>query len=104
MTATLEVPSIEGLSVEQKQLLLALLVKDEFDRVPVPRMMPIRHEGKEIAQLHYKWNPPAKATPYPFTPTELDEIADRMQNPGPTLTLEELRVLAKSGDDALLSR
>ena len=103
-TATLEIPSIEGLSVDQKQALLALLVKDEFERVPIPRMVPVRLEGKEIAQLHYKWIPPSKPTPYPFTPEELEEIARRIENPGPTLTLEELRVLEKSGDDAFLLR
>jgi len=103
-TATLEIPSIEGLSVEQRQNLLVLLVKDEFERVPIPRMMPIRFEGKEIAQIHYRWIPPSVPTHYPFTPEELEEIARRIENPGPTLTLEELRVLEKSGDDAFLLR
>ena len=45
-TATLEIPSIEGLSVGQKQALLALLVKDEFERVPIPRMVPVRLDRK----------------------------------------------------------
>src|SRR4051812_26734021 len=62
--ATVELPPIEKLTAEQKRQLLALLIKDELDRQPVPMPIIVRHEGEELGHFRPKITPPAKTTPY----------------------------------------
>src|SRR4051794_35946807 len=103
-TATVELPAIDKLTDEQKKRLLALLIKDELDRRPVPLPIFVRLDGEELGMFKPKVKRPEKVTPYPFTKEELDEIARRVENPGKTLTLEELRALEASGADEELLR
>src|SRR3954471_12636473 len=101
---TVELPTIDKLTPDQRRQLLALLVKDELDRQPVPMPIIVRHEGEELGHFRPKINPPGETTPYPFTEDELREIARRVRNPGPTFTYEELQALEASGADASLLR
>jgi len=101
-TATVDLPAIEKLTVEQKRRLLALLIKDELDRQPVPMPIIVRVDGEDLGHFRPKIRPPEKTTPYPFTEAELEEIARRVRNPGRTFTREEIRALEASGDDAWL--
>jgi hypothetical protein len=102
--ATVELPAIDKLTAEQKRQLLALLIKDELDRQPVPLPIFVRLDGEELGHFRPKITPPAETTPYPFTGDELREIARRVKNPGPTFTYEELLALEASGADASLLR
>ena len=99
-TATVELPDIGKLTEEQKRRLLALLVKDELDRQPVPMPIVVRHEDQELGYFRPKITPPAKTTPYPFTPEEREELVRAARNPGRTFTSQELHALEASGDDA----
>jgi hypothetical protein len=99
-TATVELPAIDKLTDEQKERLLALLIKDQMDRRP-PRMpIFVRLDGEELGLFKPKYKPLEKTTPYPFTAEELKEIERRIANPGKTFTREEIRALEASGDDA----
>jgi hypothetical protein len=97
--ATDELPPIDRLTTDQKQQLLALLVKDELDRQPVPMPILVRYEGRELGHFRPKISPPPKTTPYPFTPEEREELVRLARHPGRTFTSQELRALEASGDD-----
>lgn len=97
--ATAELPSIEQLTPEQKTRLLALLIKDELDRQPVPMPIIVRLEGTDLGHFRPKIIPPAKTTPYPFTPAEREELVRIARNPGPTFTSQEFRALEQSEGD-----
>jgi hypothetical protein len=96
-TATVELPAIDKLTTEQKRQLLTLLIKDELDRQPVPMPIIVRFEGNDLGHFRPKVTPPAKTTPYPFTPEEREELVRLARNPGRTFTSQELRALEASG-------
>jgi hypothetical protein len=98
-TATNELPAIDKLTTEQKQRLLALLIKDELDRQPVPMPIIVRHAGDDLGYFRPKIVPPVKSTPYPHTPDEREELIRLARHPGRTFTSQELRALEVSGDD-----
>lgn len=83
VTSTTEIPDLATLSTEQKQQLLALLIKDELDRQPIPMLIPVRLEGQELGEFSPRIQHPVKAT---LPPVQVE-----------TLTLEELRALEASG-------
>jgi hypothetical protein len=101
---TAELPSIDQLTAEQKQRLLALLIKDELDRHPIPLVIFVRLDGEELGHFRPKIKHPEKTTRYPFTPEELAELERLARNPGKTITYEELLALEASGADASLLR
>lgn len=101
MTAavTVELPSIAELTSEQKKRLLAMLITDEVDSQPVPLPIVVRLDDRVLGVFRPKWVPPEKATPYPFTPEEREELIRIARNPGETFTARELRVLDLSERD-----
>jgi hypothetical protein len=98
-TATVDLPAIDKLTDAQKRQLLALLIKDELDRQPVPMPIIVCLDGQDLGHFRPKIRPPEKTTPYPFTPEEREEIVRLARNPGRTVTSQELRALEASGDD-----
>ena len=52
--ATTELPNIAALSSEQKQRLLALLIKDELDQQPIPLAIIVRLDGEELGHFRPK--------------------------------------------------
>jgi hypothetical protein len=104
-TATsVELPAVDKLTAEQKRQLLALLIKDELDRQPIPMAIVVRLDGDELGHFRPKIRHPEKTTPYAFTPEELAELERLSRNPGKTFTYEELLALEASGADASLLR
>ena len=99
--ATVELPAIDKLTDEQKERLLALLIKDELDHQPVPMPIIVRLDDQELGYFRPKITPPATTTPYPFTPEEREALIREARNPGRTFTSQELRALEASGDDAV---
>lgn len=97
--ATVETPPIDKLTPEQKRQLLAVLIKDELDRQPVPMPIIVRLDEQELGHFRPKIVPPAKTTPYPFTAEEREQLIKVARNPGRTFTSQELRALEASGDD-----
>lgn len=101
-TATVELPAIDKLTADQKRLLLALLIKDELGRQPVPMPILVRLEGEELGHFEPRYTPPAKTT-LPAVPEGYwEELARRMEHPGKTFTEEEILALEESGDDGWL--
>jgi hypothetical protein len=95
-----ELPNIAALSAEQKQRLLALLIKDELDRQPIPMPIFVLLEGEELGHFRPKFKPPDTPTPYPFTDEERQELIRRARDPGPTFTYREWLALERSEADA----
>jgi hypothetical protein len=101
---TVELPSIDQLTPEQKRQLLTLLIKDELSRQPIPLPIIIQVDGKELGYFRPKYTPPAKTTLPPVPEGFWEEVAKRAKNPGKTFTLEEIEALEASGDDEWLLR
>jgi hypothetical protein len=80
-----EFPSLADLSAEQKQRLLALLIKDELDRQPIPMLIPVRLDGQDLGDFSPRIHHPVKTT---LPPVQVE-----------TLTLDELRALEAMGSD-----
>lgn len=102
--AAVELPSIDQLTPEQKRELLALLIKDELSRQPIPMPILVRVDGEVIGQFNPKIKFPAKTTLPPVPPGFWEEVAKQMENPGRTFTEEEILALEASGDDEWLLR
>jgi hypothetical protein len=99
---TVELPAIDKLTDEQKRRLLAILIKDELDRYPIPVPIRVRLDGKDLGQFEPKYTPPAKTTLPPVPEGFWEDLARRMENPGKTFTEEEILALEASGDDGWL--
>jgi hypothetical protein len=103
-TTAAELPNLATLTREQKQRLLALLIKDELDRQPIPMLIPVRIDGQDLGHFRPKIHHPAKTTLPPVPEGYWEEVAKLAENPGKTLTLEELQALEASGADESLLR
>jgi len=101
-TTTTELPNIAALSAEQKAKLLALLIKDELDRQPIPLAIVVRLDGKELGHFRPKITPPEKTTPLQMTEAEREELIRLARNTGKRFTLEELQALEATGADESL--
>ena len=102
--ATTELPNIAALSSEQKQRLLALLIKDELDQQPIPLAIIVRLDGEELGHFRPKIKHPVKTTLPPVPEGYWDEVAKLAKNPGKTFTRDDLRTLEASGADESLLR
>ena len=80
-----ELPNLATLTKEEKQRLLALLIKDELDRQPIPMLIPIRLDDQELGDFSPRVHHPVKTT---LPPVQVE-----------TLTLEELRALEATGSE-----
>jgi hypothetical protein len=101
---TVELPSIDHLTPEQKRELLTRLVKDELSRQPIPMPIILREGEKVLGQFDPKMAFPAKTTLPPVPEGFWEEVAKMAKNPGRTFTLEEIEALEASGDDEWLLR
>jgi hypothetical protein len=101
---TTDLPSIASLTAEQKARLLALLIKDELDRQPIPMLIPVNLDGEDLGHFRPKVKPTAKTTPLQLTEAEREELIRLARDPGKTFTLEELIALEASGADESLLR
>ena len=99
-----ELPNISALSAEQKQRLLALLIKGELDRQPIPLAIIVRLDGEELGHFRPKIKHPIKTTLPPVPAGYWEEVARLARNPGKTFTLDDLRALEASGADESLLR
>jgi hypothetical protein len=96
VTTNSDIPDLATLSTEQKQRLLALLIKDELERQPIPMLIRVRLDGQELGDFCPKIHP-AKSTLPPGQEEDRHGAAKPTENPGRTLTLEELRALEAAG-------
>jgi hypothetical protein len=97
---TTDLPNLAALSAEQKERLLALLVKDELDRQPIPMPIFVRLDGEDLGHFRPKIKHPEKTTPYPFTEEERQALIRLARDPGPTFTYREWLALERSEADA----
>jgi hypothetical protein len=103
-TTTADLPSITSLTAEQKARLLALLIKDELDRQPIPMLITVNLDGDDLGHFRPKIKSPAKTTPLQLTDAEREDLVRLARDPGKTFTLEELLALEASGTDESLLR
>jgi hypothetical protein len=94
---TADLPSIASLTAEQKARLLALLIKDELERQPIPMPMVVRLDGKELGQFRPNVSPPGKTTPAPFPTGYVEDLQRSLQNPERTFTSQELLDRTRAG-------
>ncbi|HJZ89425.1 MAG TPA: hypothetical protein VKE40_01040 [Gemmataceae bacterium] len=95
--AATDLPSISTLTAEQKARLLALLIKDELDRQPIPMPMVVRLDGKELGQFRPNVAPPGKTTPPPFPTGYVEDLEQSLQNPERRFTSQELLDRTRAG-------
>ena len=93
------IAAIEGFEAQKKRL-LALLIKDELDKQPIPLVLFVELDGEELGQFRPKIKHPAKTTLPDVPPGYWEEIAELARNPGKTFTREELLILEATGRDA----
>jgi hypothetical protein len=103
-STTVDLPSIDLLTPEQKTQLLTVLIKDELSRQPIPMPIILREGEKVLGQFNPKMTFPTKTTLPPVPEGFWEEVAKKAQNPGRTFTLEEIEALEASGDDEWLLR
>jgi hypothetical protein len=88
-TAETELPTIANLTAEQKKRLLALLIKDELDRQPIPMPIQVKLDEEDLGQFRPRIKRPAQTTLPAVPDSYWDEAIQYAKNPGKTLTTDE---------------